>query len=57
MIFHSKQKNVQNLSVKIYDIIIETVAEFKFLVLTLDEHLTWKYHLNKISNNISQCIP
>ncbi len=56
MIFHTKQKIVQNLSLKIDDIIIERVAEFNFLGLTLDEHLTWKCHLNKISNKISQCI-
>ncbi len=34
MIFHTKQKNVHNLSLKIDDIIIERVAEFIFLGLT-----------------------
>ncbi len=43
-------------ALKIDDISIERVAEFNFLGLTLDEHLTWKCHLNKISNKISQCI-
>ncbi len=36
--------------------VIERVAEFNFLGLTLDEHLTWKCHINKISNKISQCM-
>ncbi len=56
MIFHTKKKNVQSLTLKIDDIIIERVAEFIFLGLTIDEHLTWKCHINKISNKISQCM-
>ncbi len=56
MIFHTKKKNVQSLTLKIDDIIIERVAEFNFLGLTIDEHLTWKCHINKISNKISQCM-
>ncbi len=30
--------------------------EVNFLGVTLDEHLTWKCHVNKISNKISQCM-
>jgi len=56
MIFHTKKKNVQNLTLKLDDVTIERVAEFNFLGLTLDEHLTWKCHINKISNKISQCM-
>ncbi len=44
MIFNTKQNNVQHLSLKIDDIIIERVSELNFLGLTLDEH------------KISQCI-
>ncbi len=55
MIFHTKKNNVQSLTLKI-DIIIERVAEYNFLRLTIDEHLTWKCHINKISNKISQCM-
>jgi hypothetical protein len=56
MIFHKKKKNVKSLTLKIDDIVIDRVAEFNFLGLTLDEHLTWKSHVNKISNKISQCM-
>ncbi len=42
MICNTKKKNVQILTLKIDDIIIERVAEFYFLRLTIDEHLTWK---------------
>ena len=56
MIFHTKKKNVKNLTLIIDNVYIERVAEFNFLGLTLDEHLTWKCHINKISNKISQCM-
>jgi hypothetical protein len=56
LIFHKKMKNVPRLTLKIDNVIIERVAEFNFLGLTLDEHLTWKCHINKISNKISQCM-
>ncbi len=48
MIFHTQKKNVQSLTLKIDNVVIERVAEFNFLGLTLDEHLTWKCHINKI---------
>ncbi len=62
-----KEEQVYNLSKKTkksskfnpkinYSTIIERVHEFNFLGLTLHEHLTWKCHINKISNNISQCM-
>ncbi len=58
MIFHTKKKNVQSLTLKIDDIIIERVASIKIFGTnySLDEHLTWKCHINKISNTISQCM-
>ncbi len=56
MIFHSKKKKIQSLTLKFDNDIIERVAEFNFLELALDEHLTWKCHINKISNKISQCM-
>ncbi len=49
-------KNLQRLSLKIDDIIIERVAEYIIFGLTIDEHLTWKCHINKISNKISECM-
>ncbi len=56
MIFHTNKKKVQRLTLKIDNVNNEQVAEFNFLGLILDEHLTWKYHVNKISNKISQCM-
>ncbi len=56
MIFHTNKKKVQSLTLKIDNVNIERVAEFNFLGVTLDEHLTWKCHVNKISNKISQCM-
>ncbi len=56
MLFHSKKKNVQSFNLKIDNVIIERVTEFNFLGLTLDEHLTWKCHINKLSSKISQCM-
>ncbi len=55
MIFHTNKKKIQSLTLKIDNVNIERVAEFNFLGVTLDEHLTWKCHVNKISNKISQC--
>ncbi len=49
MIFHTNKKKVKSLTLKIDNVNIERVAEFNFLGLTLDEHLTWKCHVNKIS--------
>ncbi len=54
MIFHTKKKKVQSLTLKIDN--VERVAEFNFLELTLDEHLDWKCHINKLTNKISQCM-
>ncbi len=56
MIFNTKKKKGQSLNKKIDNVSIERVAEFNFLGLTLDEHLDWKCHINKLSNKISQCM-
>ncbi len=56
MIFHTNKKKFQSLTLNIDNDNIERVAEFNFLGLTLDEHLTWKCDVNKISNKISQCM-
>ncbi len=34
--------------------IIQRFAEFNFLGLTLDENLSWKSHIHKLSNRISK---
>ncbi len=56
MIFHTGKKKVQRLILKIGNVNIERVSDFNFLWLTLDEHLTWKWDINKWSNKISQCM-
>ncbi len=56
MIFHTKKEKVLSLTLKIDNVNIEQVAEFNFLGLSLDEHLDWKCHINKLSNKISQCM-
>ena len=56
IIFHHPQKKMDNIGplIKINNSPIEKVSQFDFLGLTLDETLTWKPHINKISNKISR---
>jgi hypothetical protein len=56
MIFHTRQRRLNNFIPKlsISGELIEHVSTFNFLGLTLDEHLTWNEHVNKISNKISR---
>ncbi len=56
MIFHTAKKKVNKLHLTINNTIIERVTQFDFLGLTLNENLTWKDHINKISNKISQSL-
>ena len=55
MIFHHYQKNITNISttLKISCEPIERVTEFNFLGQTINEHLSWKPHIQKISNKNS----
>ena len=43
-------------NIKINNSIIERVKQFDFLGLTIDETLSWKPHVNKVSNKISRII-
>ncbi len=56
MIFHTPRKRIQELEIKIDDILIEKVSEFNFLGVTINENLNWKCHIDKISNKISRNI-
>ena len=47
----SNQKNA--LDIKIRDTILTKVSTVKFLGVTLDENLTFKDHVNKVTSNIS----
>ena len=58
MIFHHRQKNIENIipSLFINNHPIEKVADFNFLGITVDEHLNWNSHIQKIANKISRNI-
>ena len=58
MLFHFHQRNVNSFTLKlaINSEPIERVKEFNFLGLTIDEHLSWTPHIQKISNKISRTI-
>ena len=55
MVFHYKQKCIQNLipKLKINNVFIEQVEEFNFLGVTIDEHITWKQHSQKVASKIA----
>ena len=52
----SYNKNVMLPTVKIGENIIEETDTFKFLGIYIDNHLTFKDHINKISNKISKSV-
>ena len=56
MIFHVPNKDIQYLTLKIYNVIIEKVDEFSFLGLTVDTNLNWKRHSEKICNKCTKMI-
>ena len=58
MIFHYHQRNIEYIvpEIKINSERIEKVSEFNFLGLTIDEHLSWKPHIQKISNKIARTL-
>ena len=55
-VFHTPNKRMQTLTVKIDDVYIERVGEFNFLGLILDTNLNWRKHTEKISNKSSKTI-
>ena len=50
----SNQKNALN--IKIRETIITKVSTVKFLGVTVDENLTFKDHVNKVTSNISTSV-
>ena len=52
MIFHKPPKKVECPLLQIIGTEIESVQEFNYLGIQLNEHLTWKNHVNKIANKI-----
>ena len=58
MIFHNYQRDISLFipEIKINGQLVERVTEFNFLGLTIDEHLNWKSHIQKVSNKVSRSI-
>ena len=56
MIFHTKQRHVIYPSLNINNVKIERVTQFNFLGLILSSQLSWKNHIQFISNKISKVI-
>ena len=57
MIFHYKQRKLKNhevLNIKINNIPVERVTQFKFLGVIIDSNLTWSPHQNFIANKLSR---
>jgi hypothetical protein len=54
IIFHTLRKTIKPIKLKIEQTQIEQVHEFNFLGLTINEHLNWKDHIDKISSKISK---
>ena len=52
MIFHVPNKDIQYLTLKIDNVIIEKVDGFSFLGLTMDTNLNWKRHSENICNKM-----
>ena len=56
MIFHRKQKHIQNINIVINGMHIERVESFNFLGITLTETLCWDNHVNLVKMKISKVI-
>ena len=54
MIFHRKQKQVDEINVQITGTQIERVESFNFLGIMLGENLTWKSHIEMVAKKISK---
>ena len=54
MTFHTRQKNIDQLTFSMNGKQIENVKFFKFLGIMFDEHLTWKNRITMITNKLSK---
>ena len=54
MVFHRKQKHVDEINVQYNGTKIERVESFNFLGIMLDENLTWKSHIETVGKKISK---
>ena len=56
MIFHQPQKKISIPEILIDNVPIQCVESFNLLGIHLDEHMSWKHHINNISNQISRSV-
>lgn len=56
MYFHSQQRRPEQINIIMNDIRIDFVENFNYLGIILDTHLSWKPHLETISQKISKTI-
>jgi hypothetical protein len=54
--FHTKQRKIDRIEIHLDGNAVEFVEEFNYLGINLDQHLSWKSHINKVSKKISQNI-
>ena len=54
MIFHTPQKRITIPNLLIDNTPIQNVADFNFLGITINQHLSWKPHQQKISSKMSK---
>ena len=54
MVFHKHPKVIQVLKIRMNNVEIDRVSEFNFLGVIVDEHITWKPHIEKIRVKISR---
>ena len=53
MIFHKRRK-IEHTKSSMNNRTIDIVSQFSFLGVILDEHLSWKEHVNMVTNKLSQ---
>ena len=57
MIFHPRQKKVSvNVPLTLENTVIKQVTETKFLGVLIDQHLSWKPHIDFVSKKISKSV-
>ena len=56
MLFHSVNKKVPNVQIKMDMAEIEFVKEFNYLGITFDQNISWKPHLLKVTKKISRTL-
>ena len=56
ILFTPRNKQVENLNIKIQNTNIERVSVTKFLGVMIDAHLSWKCHIKYTCQKISKCL-